>query len=649
MTAKHCPALTGMGHPDKTGLCHAAMFPDTDSVFMFGMILLGFLGTLQISLWWQDRTLPELGVWGAANLLVGAGLAVTVARATVPPRISIELGNAAIVAGSSVVWLGVRRFERRRLPLAAAAAGPVLWLALCQVPAFYQAAFARVAGVAAIIGAYELLCAMEFLSKRTAGDLPSRRIMAILFLLDTGTSAVRLLAALSLGAGRPDLALPSSYWFGVPVTLGIAFYAGTSVLQIAVTKEAAERRSNAVLVMARDGADRANLAKSRFLARMSHELRTPLNSLLGAAQVLTRDPAMRGTQRQQAVMIERSGRHLLAIINDILDSASIESGQFQLAPRPALVADIVQSSTDLVAESAAAREIVLDVGQDPDVPGAVLADALRVRQILVNLLGNAIKFTPRGGRVALDVAPLSPGQGLRLTVTDTGPGVPPEFRPHLFRDFAQRPVTPDGMAGTGLGLAISASLAAAMGGTVTYEPGPDGVGSRFAAVLPLPAAAAPPPRPAEPPAVPRRSGLRVLVVDDVLSNRRLAEALLEQAGHRAVLAEDGFAAIAAMQAREIPDIVLMDLHMPGMDGLTAARRIRALPGRAGQVPILAVTADVSADRAADYVRSGMNGAVSKPIDVSELLDAIAAAAAAAAAVMPAGAASPRSGPATHPA
>jgi CheY-like chemotaxis protein len=213
---------------------------------------------------------------------------------------------------------------------------------------------------------------------------------------------------------------------------------------------------------------------------------------------------------------------------------------------------------------------------------------------------------------------------LRLTVTDTGPGVAPEFRPYLFHDFARRPESSSTAEGNGLGLSISAALAEAMGGAIRYQPGPNGMGSQFAVELPLATAEPPALPPVSLPAARPAIGLLVLVVDDVASNRRLAEALLQQAGYAVTLAADGAAAVAAVQRGPLPDVVLMDVYMPGIDGLTAARRIRALPGRAGQVPIIAVTADASADRAPAYLEAGMNGVVTKPIDMDELVGAITA-------------------------
>ena len=274
-----------------------------------------------------------------------------------------------------------------------------------------------------------------------------------------------------------------------------------------------------------------------------------------------------------------------------------------------------------------AKGVELRLAVAPDTPEAVMADAVRVRQIILNLLGNSIKFTPPGGLVTLSVSGRGKADGIVLAVRDTGSGVPPEIVPYLFQDFMLCPVadaTPDG---TGMGLSICSSLAQAMGGTIRYDPAPEGTGSVFKVDLPLPRAepiAIPPAKPV-PPNIPRAAGARrVLVVDDVPTNRRLAEVLLRQAGFEVALAADGAEAVAALRQGQIPDVVLMDIYMPGMDGIAATRHIRGLPGAIGQIPIIALTADASPDQIRACEAAGTNGYVAKPFSIEALLASIRA-------------------------
>jgi signal transduction histidine kinase/CheY-like chemotaxis protein len=596
------------------------MESDTLTFLVFAVLLLGFLGLLQVWLWRQDRALAALGIWGGALLVAASGLALMASRGWLPDRISIDAALAILSLGYGLAWAGARRLERRRIHLTVVLGGAVLWLLACQIPELYLRLPIRFTVGTWIFTAYNLLLMCEFLRQRDGSPLPSRHALVLTFGAAAALQFSRAAIALVHGVGQGASGLPASAWLTFSAMAGIVLVAGTSVLLIAVAKEEAEQRAIATLALARDAADRANAAKSRFLARMSHELRTPLNGVLGMAQALTHDPMLRGGQRQRAILLEQAGRHLLAIVNDLLAIASVEANRFDLAPQPALVHDIIRGGVDLVAATAAARQVRLDQTIAPDVPRAVLADPVRVRQIIVNLLGNAIKFTPSGGRVTLSV---TYGAGLRLSVTDTGPGVPSDMVPHLFEDFTQRPVSGGPIESTGLGLAISASLARTMSGTIEYWPGPRGIGSVFTVELPLPTVEPPPSLSERLDEMPdARQGLTVLVVDDVESNRRVAEAFLLQAGITVLLADDGASALALLDQGAVPELILMDVYMPGMDGLTAVRAIRSRPGAVRSVPIIGLTADISMEQAQACREAGMTGYLTKPLDLGELFAAI---------------------------
>ncbi len=386
------------------------------------------------------------------------------------------------------------------------------------------------------------------------------------------------------------------------------------------------KRTMDELASARDTARAAGEAKSQFLARMSHELRTPLNGILGFAQVLLRDPALTPEQREQVATLKEAGQHLLELVNGLLDLSKIEAGKLDLHTAPTALRPLVEACAGLLAPEVARKAIRFSLTVAPGTPAAVEADAMRLRQMLLNLLSNAVKFTPPGGRVEMRAMPMpGGGQGIRIEVQDSGPGIPPEKRHLLFEDFSQLVTLPgEGGAGTGLGLAISARLAAAMGGRIVCDPDAR-EGALFWVELPLRSAALPvapatTARPAQAlPADGRK--LRVLVADDVAANRMVARAMLVAAGHRVDSASDGAEALSAVE-RESYDVVLMDVQMPGMDGLEATRRIRQLDGSRARVPILAVTASALPDQVAACHAAGMDGHLPKPIDRESLLAAI---------------------------
>jgi len=385
------------------------------------------------------------------------------------------------------------------------------------------------------------------------------------------------------------------------------------------------KRAMEELASARDNARAAGEAKSQFLARMSHELRTPLNSVLGFAQVLLRDPGLTPEQRDQVNILHEAGRHLLELVNSLLDLSKIEAGKLDLHLRHIALRPLLEACAGLLAPEVERKGLTFTLEIAPGTAEAVDADATRVRQMLLNLLSNAVKFTPAGGRVVLRAAPLpAPADGIRIEVQDTGPGVPAEKRHLLFEDFSQLfPVTGEG-AGTGLGLAISARLAEAMGGRIGCD-SEARAGALFWVELPLKAVPLPV-VPEAPPAASLTEGglgrsLRVLVADDVAANRMVARAMLVAAGHRVDSAADGAEALAAV-ARETYDVVLMDLQMPVMDGLEATRRIRALDGGRASVPILAVTASALPEQVQACREAGMDGHLAKPIDRESLLAAV---------------------------
>jgi signal transduction histidine kinase/CheY-like chemotaxis protein len=653
------------------------------------VVLVAVLGLLQLWLWHRDRTLTALAIWGAGHLLAAAGLLLLSGRAILPTWISIDIANALVIGCYSLIWAGARRFVHRPISIAVIVAGPAVWLALCQVPFIYDSVTYRVAVISVTIAVIDLLTVRVFMRAPADPADPMRRFLGIIFLLHAGLQFGRALAALTIGFDEDGFDLPNASWFALPALGGLVVGMVTSILLIAAAKDAAQRQALETLAEARDTAERANLAKSRFLARMSHELRTPLNGMLGMAQALTRDPQLLDEQRQWAVLLEQSGQHLLAIVNDILDLARAETGKFELTPKPMLVRGLAESSRDLLRETATQKDVSLHLTIAEDTPLAVTADAVRVRQIILNLLGNAIKFTPAGGQVTLAVSGRAGGAGLRLAVRDTGPGVPATVVPYLFQDLMLCPMANTSPDGTGMGLSICAALAQAMGGTISYQPAPDG-GSVFTVDLPLPAAE-PPDAPAAAPAqavrvgplvkvtttvakpegspekslghpfgqppgqplgqsageslgppVGRQTGssdvigysttqtragpdpatIRVLVVDDVAANRRLAEVLLRQAGFVVDLAADGAATLAALARVPLPDVILMDVYMPGIDGPTVTRRVRALAGPIAQVPIIAVTADISPEQVRACEASGMNGYIAKPFNVPDLVASI---------------------------
>ena len=379
-------------------------------------------------------------------------------------------------------------------------------------------------------------------------------------------------------------------------------------------------RANALaLEKAQAEALEASRAKSAFLAMMSHELRTPMNGVLGMAHALAATPLDR-RQTDYLDMIIQSGDSLMAILNDILDLSKIEAGKLDLENVGFDLEKMGRQTFLLWSETARQKGLELSLDIDADTPAWLVGDPVRVRQILLNLISNAVKFTEQGA-VAVRIAPLTP-QGIEIVVSDTGVGMRRDQQEKLFQAFSQAEVsTTRRFGGTGLGLSICRQLAEMMGGAISVESEP-GAGSTFRVALPLPAGAPPAPALSAPETV-SLEGRQVLVVDDNRVNQAVARAILEAAGAVVSLAEDGLEGLDQLRAAHF-DLVLMDVHMPRMDGVEALRRIRAGEAGASVIPVLALTADAMSDECERLVALGFDDVHPKPIQPAELMFAVAA-------------------------
>jgi PAS domain S-box-containing protein len=392
--------------------------------------------------------------------------------------------------------------------------------------------------------------------------------------------------------------------------------AGQVTMTVGVSRDVTQRRQDAhELRAAKEAAEQANRAKSVFLANMSHELRTPLNAILGYAQLLGQDQELSERHRDAVATIQRSGEHLLLLIGDVLDLAKIEAGKLEIRPAELHLGSFLGAIVTLFEMRASQRRLAFRYTAAPNLPAAIRADETRLRQVLLNLLGNAIKFTERGS-VSLDVA-YRDGR-LRFQISDTGVGIPAEQLAAIFQPFEQVKSQRRSAEGTGLGLAISNQLVTMMGGAIEVSSEVD-VGSTFWFDFEPEIVAAWKGHEVSAPSISGYEGPRrkVLIVDDKQENRRLLGLLLEPLGFIVIEAGDGEAAVAAAEA-ERPDLIIMDLVMPRLDGFEAARRIRAR-GELQATRIIAASASVFEQDQERSREVGCDAFISKPIRLEEAL------------------------------
>ena len=388
-------------------------------------------------------------------------------------------------------------------------------------------------------------------------------------------------------------------------------------------------QKNIALQLAVQRETKANLAKREFLFNMSHDIRTPMNAIIGFTALAQTHIDDRGQVEDYLKKISVSSQHLLSLINDVLDMSRIESGKVTLEAKPVHLPELVHELRDIIQAIVSKKDLSLTLDTVGVENEDIIADPLRLEQILINVLANAVKFTPDGGQISLwivqkDTAPAGYAD-FEFHIKDNGIGMSEEFQKHIFEQFArERTSTVSKIQGTGLGMAITKSLVDMMGGRITVKSG-QGKGSEFTISLRFPIGEA---KTGQTPPAAKASaftGKKLLVVEDNELNLEIASTLLKEAGFEVDTAENGKIAVEKVEAASADryDLILMDIQMPEMDGYEATRRIRALPdAKKAALPIVAMTANAFEDDRKNALHAGMNGHIAKPLDIPKLFQVL---------------------------
>ena len=388
-------------------------------------------------------------------------------------------------------------------------------------------------------------------------------------------------------------------------------------------------QKNIALQLAVQRETKANLAKREFLFNMSHDIRTPMNAIIGFTALAQTHIDDRGQVEDYLKKISVSSQHLLSLINDVLDMSRIESGKVTLEAKPVHLPELVHELRDIIQAVVSKKDLSLTLDTVGVENEDVIADPLRLEQILINVLANAVKFTPDGGQIGLwivqkDTAPAGYAD-FEFHIKDNGIGMSEEFQKHIFEQFArERTSTVSKIQGTGLGMAITKSLVDMMGGRITVK-SEQGKGSEFTISLRFPIGEA---KTGQTPPAAKASaftGKKLLVVEDNELNLEIASTLLKEAGFAVDTAENGKIAVEKVEAASADryDLILMDIQMPEMDGYEATRRIRALPdAKKAALPIVAMTANAFEDDRKNALHAGMNGHIAKPLDIQKLFQVL---------------------------